>query len=158
MNDIEKVRYLIGTTQHMVVASADSSGKPWISPVFFAPDEQNSLYWVSSKTALHSENIRGRPAVAIAIFGPMPDGDTDGVYIDAMAHELGPGVQLEKAITSLRQRPQPPKFTINNEGDVLGSACWRVYVATPLSIAKRVDAVDAQSGQAITVRKLVKLQ
>ena len=47
---------------------------PHISPVEFVHDDENNLYWVSSKTATHSENIRKRPAPSSRGPGAAPAG------------------------------------------------------------------------------------
>lgn len=74
----------------MVIATANPEGKPWVSPVFYTYDEDFNFYWVSAKSAIHSENIRRNARVAITIFGPAsPDpeeiGKLHGLYIDADA-------------------------------------------------------------------------
>jgi hypothetical protein len=44
-------RAIIGSTLYMVLATADESGRPWASPVYFAADEYRDFYWVSSLKA-----------------------------------------------------------------------------------------------------------
>lgn len=157
MNSIEKVKHLIKKNDHMTIATANESGKPWISPVFFAPDKNFNLYWVSSRNALHSQNVRVRPEVAIVIFGSVPpNGGLDGVYIDAIAKELEDEHEVHLAMAALLERPQPPKFTIRSIIDVIDNAIWRIYKAKPINISKRAD--DVEDGQAITVREMIKIE
>lgn len=157
MEDKETVEYLIKNEHHLTLATADTEGVPWISPVFFVPDEKGQLFWVSSKNAHHSENIRKRSEVSIVIVGKLPAGDMDGVYIEADAFELTDVDEIEKAIEVFSMRSQPTKFTTKGIEDVTGKAAWRVYKAVPKSVSKRADATDEESGQAITVRKAVDL-
>jgi hypothetical protein len=56
-----KARRLIEDTPHLTLATADASGKPWSSPVYFAHDPAFTLYWVSFRQTVHSANIRVRP-------------------------------------------------------------------------------------------------
>lgn len=152
LNSVERARYVVEQGIHMVIATADESGKPWVSPVFYCFDDQYNLYWVSSKNADHSAYIRGRPEVAIVIFGPVPpDNRFDGVYFDARARELESPEEIAEAITVLASRPQPDKFTTRSIDQVTGDAEWRIYRAEPIAIYKRADA--EANGQAITVRE-----
>jgi len=152
-----KARRLIEDTRYMTIATADISGKPWNSPVFFVCDERFTLYWVSFIDAVHSINIRVRPQVAITILGTSPDHYGDGVYIDAEAVELNDVCEAERAIEVLRKRPQETKFTVNSSADVLGTAVWRVYKAIPKEVYKRSDEDVVVEGQYITTRVKVLL-
>ena len=154
MNSLEKAKYIIENNDFMVISTADGMGKPWISPVGFVYDDSYSLYWVSYKEALHSKNIKIRPEVAIVIFGQMPEGDFDGVYIDAEAHELDNEVDIQLGIDLFAaRRPQPSKFVTQSISDVIANAAWRMYKAIPVEISKRSD--DVVNGQAITVREII---
>lgn len=156
MNSAEKAKYIIENNNFMVISTADASGKPWVSPVGFVYDDDYNLYWVSYKDALHSNNIKNRTEIAIVIFGQMPEGDFDGVYIDATAIELDDeselllGTDLFKA-----RRPQSSRFETKSSRDVTDDAPWRMYKATPIEISKRSD--DIANGQAITVREVVEI-
>jgi hypothetical protein len=141
----------------MVVATANKNGKPWISPVFFSYDDKYNLYWVSDKSALHSQNIRLRPESGIVIYGRVtPAEHPVAAYFDATAVELDEINEIDSAIEALAKRQQDEKFVIKSAADVTGSACWRIYKATPKEISVRDDAVDPLTGQAITIRKPVK--
>lgn len=155
MDATQAVKYLVEHSKHMVIATAGASGKPWISPVGFTYDDAYNLYWVSYKGALHSQNIANRPEVAIVIFGPLPSGAFDGVYIDATASELKDEAELQAAIACFARRPQPDKFTTKSSADVTGEAAWRMYKAVPIKISKRSDA--SIGGQAITTREPIEL-
>lgn len=158
MNDSETARYLIQNNKYMTIATADGDGKPWVSPVYFRHDDQFNLYWVSDKDALHSLNIRNRPAVGIVIFGPTPPTDSyDGLYLDCIAQELNDDSEIRAAMMVLNQGKQEDKFMIKSFDDVTGKAAWRIYKATPQEVTKRADAISEQSGQAITIRKAVDL-
>lgn len=147
-----KAQLLIEATRHMTIATANTSGKPWNSPVFFVYDEKFTLYWVSFIDAVHSINIRARPQVAITILGTPPDHYGDGVYIDAEAVELNDVREVERTIQVLRRRPRESKFTVNSPTDVLGAAVWRVYKAIPKEVYKRSDADVLVKDQYITTR------
>jgi len=155
MDDVSKAKYLIANVDYMTIATANSNGKPWVSPVGFIADKRNNLFWVSNQDSVHSKNISNRPEVAIVIVGKLPDGSTDGLYFDATASEITAEDEIEYAIKVLVRRPKDPKFDINSISQVRGTAVWRVYKAIPLSISKRSD--ETKNDQAITVRKPIEL-
>jgi uncharacterized protein YhbP (UPF0306 family) len=158
MGDAEIAKHLIESNEYMTLATADASGKPWVSTVFFTYDKHFNLYWVSAKDAQHSRNVKVRPQVGIVIFGPVPMADgLDGVYFDAEVAELEAEDELEEAITVLHTRPQVSKFTVHTRADVSSPAAWRIYRAAPQEISKRTISIDTVTGQAITVRTLIQL-
>jgi nitroimidazol reductase NimA-like FMN-containing flavoprotein (pyridoxamine 5'-phosphate oxidase superfamily) len=139
---------LLQSQNHMTLATADGAGTPWVSPVFFVQGERLSVYWVSSRTARHSDNIRHRSEVAIVVFVTQPQ--VEAVYLEASAEELEEESEIKLAIDLLQQKPQPDKFTVKEVSDVVGDAAWRIYKATPHAAYLRAD--DTENGQAVTVR------
>lgn len=144
----DRARRLIEDCNHMIIASADEAGNPRVSPVFYAHDEDHALYWVSSKNAHHSANIRVRPAIDLVIFSL--DGGTDALYIEAEAHELSDDAEIAAGTKAMQSRPQAGKFMINSPADVSGDAAWRIYKATPKRRYLREEATE--SGQTVTRR------
>ena len=65
-------RELIDGGRFMALGTADADGRPWVSPVWYAPAEYRELFWVSKPGARHSSNISARPEVAIVIFDARP--------------------------------------------------------------------------------------
>lgn len=83
-------RQIIDDGKYMTLATADETGQPWASPVWFAPSESyDEFYWVSRPDALHSLNIAVRPEISFAIFdSTLPPGETGAVYVAASAAML----------------------------------------------------------------------
>jgi pyridoxine/pyridoxamine 5'-phosphate oxidase len=74
----------------MVLATADGTGRPWSSPVYFAHDGYAQFLWVSAPEAAHSRNIAARPQVGIVFFDShAPIAAGQGVYISATAELVG---------------------------------------------------------------------
>ena len=62
-------RRLIGANLYMTLATADAEGRPWASPVYYAPAAgYRELLWVSEPTQRHSRNLASRSERAIMIF------------------------------------------------------------------------------------------
>jgi hypothetical protein len=61
-------REVLDGNLYMTLATADASGRPWATPVYFTADGTRDFYWVSSPEARHSHNIAARPEVGIVVF------------------------------------------------------------------------------------------
>jgi nitroimidazol reductase NimA-like FMN-containing flavoprotein (pyridoxamine 5'-phosphate oxidase superfamily) len=133
----------------MTLATSGPSGDPWISPVFFVPDDAYDLYWVSGKTARHSRNIRDNPKVAIVVYETTPT--VDAVYIAAHAKELTHPDEVRTAIDIVERREQPPQWRINGLGDVTSSGPWRIYRAAAVTIEVRLPSEEG--GKAVVGRE-----
>jgi uncharacterized protein YhbP (UPF0306 family) len=91
-------RSIIDSNWYMALGTADETGRPWVSPVYYAPTGYTEFYWVSSPEARHSRNVAARPEVSIVIFDSrVPVGAGQGVYMTADAEELT-GDELDRGI------------------------------------------------------------
>jgi hypothetical protein len=91
-------RGIIDDNRYMVLGTSDAEGRPWVSPVYYAPSGYAELYWVSSPEANHSRNLASRPELSIVVFDSrVAVGEGQGVYISALAEELT-GADLERGI------------------------------------------------------------
>jgi hypothetical protein len=97
-------RRIIDENLYMVLGTADGSGRPWATPVYYASSGYREFFWVSSPDATHSRNIAVRPEVGIVIFDSRaPIGTGQGVYMTAAAEEAaGPDVERGVQIFSRR--------------------------------------------------------
>jgi hypothetical protein len=79
---------IIDANLYMVVGTADESGHPWVSPVYYAHVDYREFIWVSRPETLHSRNLVARAQVSIVIFdSSVPIGTGQGVYMAAIAEE-----------------------------------------------------------------------
>ncbi|HEY1571318.1 MAG TPA: pyridoxamine 5'-phosphate oxidase family protein [Pseudonocardiaceae bacterium] len=89
MTDEDTVPRLLAQHRYLVLGTADPSGGPWVSPVFYAADGVRRVVWVSSPDSRHSRNIAARPTVAITIFDTnAPIGRAEALYLEATAGVL----------------------------------------------------------------------
>jgi hypothetical protein len=83
---------MIDSNMYMVLGTADGSGRPWVSPLYFSADGYTEFFWVSSPEATHSRNLALRPQVSVVIFDPqVPIGTGQCVYMAAFAEEVSEG-------------------------------------------------------------------
>ena len=109
----ETVPRLLADNRYLVLGTADTEGRPWVTPVFFAADGGHKVFWVSSVDSRHSHNISARPTVAITIFDShVPVGGAEAVYLEATAgpvsgHAVAEGVDLLNTRLSASDRLGP---------------------------------------------------
>lgn len=149
MDDKARIESVLQANVHMVLSTADKDGTPWVTPVAYTFDTDNSLYWVSSKDSRHSSNVRARKDLAIVIF--MLEPTTDAIYIEAEAQELVNDADISSAIEVIHTRTQPDKFQVTSLAAVSGEAPWRIYKAVPKTMYVREHSIVG--GQAVTVRR-----
>jgi len=123
-----EARAIVDSNRYMTIASADSSGTPWASPVYFTPDGYTDFYWVSSPTSRHSSNIAVRPEVSIVVFdSQVPVGGAQAVYVSATAG-IVPDAELERCSAIYNSRdPQLEGVALK---DMIGPGLFRLYRAT----------------------------
>jgi Pyridoxamine 5'-phosphate oxidase len=82
-------REIVDASLYMVLGTADEEGRPWVSPVYFAPAAYREFFWVSRPKARHSRNLETRRDVSIVVFdSSVPIGSGGGVYMTAVAEQL----------------------------------------------------------------------
>ena len=99
-------RSIIDANAYMTLATADGTGRPWVSPVWFAHAGYGEFFWVSSPEARHSRNLTTRPEVSIVIFDSRaPVGTGQAVYMSTVAEEIR-GVDLDRGIGIFSHRSE----------------------------------------------------
>ena len=125
-----EARQLIDSNLYMVLATADSTGQPWASPVYFAHSGSRDFYWVSQPDATHSVNLRDRREVGIVIFdSTVPISTGRGVYVLGVAREL-PAHETSEGIEIFSRRAVSHGGREWTVDDVSPPARHRLYQAT----------------------------
>lgn len=120
-------RSIVDTNRFMTLATADESGLPWASPVWYAPADYRELYWVSSPEARHSRNLAQRPQLAIVIFDSHEPGGWKALYMSAVAEQL---TDVDGGIEVFSRRSAEQGLPLWTRDDVLSPARHRLYRAT----------------------------
>jgi nitroimidazol reductase NimA-like FMN-containing flavoprotein (pyridoxamine 5'-phosphate oxidase superfamily) len=122
-------RAVIDANHYMTLGTADDSGHPWVTPVWFAPADYREFFWVSSPAARHSRNIAIRSAVSIVIFdSQVPVGSAAAVYMTAVAQELT-GAALERGLEVFARESEAQGLRVWGLADVTAPARHRLYRA-----------------------------
>jgi nitroimidazol reductase NimA-like FMN-containing flavoprotein (pyridoxamine 5'-phosphate oxidase superfamily) len=124
------VRGIVDENAYMTLATADETGRPWPSPVWFAAEGYGDYYWVSTLETRHSRNLRARPELGIVIFDSrVPPGTGQALYMEATARELEGG-ELEAGIevfSRVSEERLGPAWSLE---EVVAPAAHRLYRAT----------------------------
>ena len=123
------VREIVDGNHYLVLGTADPTGIPWTSPVWYAHAGYREFFWVSDPVTRHSRNIAARPDVSMVIFdSSLPPGNAGALYVSGTAEVLiGPDADRSIEIYARRSRDQGLReWTI---GDVEHPARHRLYRA-----------------------------
>ncbi|MEK6848204.1 MAG: pyridoxamine 5'-phosphate oxidase family protein [Nanoarchaeota archaeon] len=124
-SEISKILYI-------TIATSTKDGVPWNSPVYSAFDKDYNFFWASDQNAQHSKNIRENNNVFLVIYdSTVPEGQGEGVYVEAKAYELSDKKDIAHALSRLdgrvNKKPHSPS-------QFLGNMPRRVYKAVPEKI------------------------
>jgi nitroimidazol reductase NimA-like FMN-containing flavoprotein (pyridoxamine 5'-phosphate oxidase superfamily) len=129
-----RARAIIEANAYMTLATADGEGLPWATPVWYAPESDISLLWISRPGARHSVNLARRAELGIAIFDSrQPPGTGEGVYMQATAEEVADD-ELERAVTVFSERSLRHGDGPVGRDDVRAPAEHRLYRATAYEV------------------------
>jgi nitroimidazol reductase NimA-like FMN-containing flavoprotein (pyridoxamine 5'-phosphate oxidase superfamily) len=129
--DLDAVaRAVFAGNRYMVLGTADADGRPWTSPVWYAREGYDELYWVSSPQARHSRNIAARPQISIVVFdSQVPVGSAAAVYMQATAQEVT-GAELDRGMAVFAGEGAAQGLRPWTLADVTAPAKHRLYRAT----------------------------
>ena len=130
MDPEETARRLVASNSYMTLATADADGRPWASPVWYAPTGDGDFLWVSDPESRHSHNLAARPEVAIVIFdSTVPVGAAEALYCDAVAEQLS-GAAFGEGIAAFSRHSEAGGAEAWGPEEVSAPARLRLYRAT----------------------------
>ena len=123
-------RDVIDSNSFMTLGTADASGLPCVSPVWFATADYREFFWVSRPERRHSRNLAERPQVSIVVFNSqVPINSGEAVYMSAVVDQPE-GSELDRGLEILSDRSEAQGERRWTRADVEGSATLRLYRAT----------------------------
>ena len=123
---------IVSGNEYVVLATADEQGVPWATPVWFATEDFDELFWVSRPDARHSTNLAVRPELALTVFDSrQPAGTGRGVYLSAIG-ALVPEHDLDRAVGVFSGASQRAGAGTWSRSDVTGEARHRLYHAVAI--------------------------
>jgi nitroimidazol reductase NimA-like FMN-containing flavoprotein (pyridoxamine 5'-phosphate oxidase superfamily) len=130
---LAQAHHILQTERFCTLATVDSAGFPWASPLLYSYDAGLTLYWSSAIASRHSVNLQetqGRCAVTIFDSHASP-GEIAGLFLTGTG-ELVPENQVAQAMEHLfdRMDQRPDRTAI----DYLGDSPRRFYQFQPSEI------------------------
>jgi nitroimidazol reductase NimA-like FMN-containing flavoprotein (pyridoxamine 5'-phosphate oxidase superfamily) len=126
---VQVTRAIVDSNRYLTLGTADASGQPWVSPVWYAATGYQEFFWVSSPDARHSRNLADRPQVAIVIFDSHQAGGWNALYMSAVGEEL---LDVDAGVAVFSQASEAQGLRPWTRADVLPPARHRLYRATVL--------------------------
>ena len=126
---VAHARAVLDGNLYLTLGTADADGRPWTSPVYFAPAGDREFLWASEVGARHSRHLAERPAVSLVVFdSTVAPYHGRAVYAVGEAREVS-GADLDQALASY-PRPSTVGVAAVTRADVSGSSAYRLYRAT----------------------------
>ena len=123
-------RAVLDDNSYMTLATADESGVPWASPVWFATEDYHQLYWLSAPSTRHSRNLAVRPELSIVVFdSTVQPLSGQAVYMMATAKQV-PEADLEPGLDVYSRVSVRRGLKEYGTQSVTGDARLRLYCAT----------------------------
>ena len=122
-------RAVLDGTCYAVLATANAEGIPWATPVWFAHDGLDRLYWLSWPGSRHSQLIARRPEIALTVFdsNAVPNQGT-AFYATARARQC-PDEQLDDGLRIVNRRSLSQGIGEFARERITGESRLRLYVA-----------------------------
>jgi hypothetical protein len=141
-DDLDRIaRDVIDANSYMTIATADDSGLPWPSPVWYAHAGYQEFFWVSSTEARHSRNLAARPEAGIVIYDShVPAGTAQAVYMSVAAAEAAAG-EFGRGLDVYSTRSLALGLRRWTADDVRAPAALRLYRASVTELFV-MDGVD----------------
>ncbi len=140
-------RTVLDDTCYAVLATADGDGVPWATPVWFAHDDLDRVYWLSWPGSRHSQLIEARAEIALTVFdtSAVPNEGT-AFYATARARQC-PDEDLANGLEVLNRRARGHGIAEITAERVTGDSRLRVYVAaiTEAWVLDQDSAVDQRA-------------
>lgn len=121
---------IVDGNSYMTLATADAAGRPWATPVWYAPASYREYFWVSRPGARHSRNIAVRPEIGAVIFdSTVPIGSGQAVYMAAVAEQVTGDGEVARGMAVFSERSLAQGGRAWTPDDVGSSGHLRLYRA-----------------------------
>jgi nitroimidazol reductase NimA-like FMN-containing flavoprotein (pyridoxamine 5'-phosphate oxidase superfamily) len=102
-----KAREIIDNNLYLVLGTSSQDNVPWVTPLFFAVDDELRFFFLTGRDTRHSVNIQNNPGVSLVIYDSQATPEAaDGVYVEGTASIIGL-LHLPHAIACLYRKRFP---------------------------------------------------
>ena len=122
-------RTVLDRTTYAVLATADADGTPWATPVWFAHDDLDRLFWLSCPGSRHSLLIDKRPEVALTVFDSTAVPNEGTAFYAAARARRCPDEVIDAGLSVMNRRLRTQGLADVVRERITGTARLRLYVA-----------------------------
>lgn len=96
----QNIHTYLNEAKMMQLATATPDGAPWVCNVWFAADDDFSLYWISSTTRRHSRELadNSRVAASICLVRDPSESARGALQIEGDAKQITNPLEIAKAL------------------------------------------------------------
>jgi nitroimidazol reductase NimA-like FMN-containing flavoprotein (pyridoxamine 5'-phosphate oxidase superfamily) len=140
-------RTVLDQTTYAVLATADTDGTPWATPVWFAHDGLDRLYWLSWPGSRHSQLIEQRADIALTVFDSRTAPNQGAAFYATARARQCPDAQLDAGLEVVNRRLSQQDAGGFTRERVTGESRLRLYVAeiTDAWVLDQDAAVDQRA-------------
>lgn len=150
----DKLRAITKQINYATLATVTATGEPWNTPVYFASDDELTIYWGSHVNSQHSKNVRENGQAFIVIYNStVLPGTGEGVYIKARCEMIEDPADIARAYELIQKRRLPIPYW--DMSAIEGGNSIGLFRATPEKIWMN-DGSEVD-GTYIDIRKEVEL-
>ncbi|MDE9364794.1 pyridoxamine 5'-phosphate oxidase family protein [Luteipulveratus sp. YIM 133132] len=122
-------RQILASTSYVVLATADADGSPWATPVWFAAEGLDRLFWVSWPGSRHSLLVEQRPQIALTVFDSTVVPNNGAAFYATARAQQCPDDQLDHGLEVLNRRSLAQNLGGFTRERLTAAARLRLYVA-----------------------------
>ena len=127
-------RAVIDANLYLVLGTVDEAGRPWTSPVYFAPAGDRVFHWMSATESRHSRHVAERPEVSLVVFdSTVRPGHGRAVYGQGVARVLADD-EVDAALETYPRRENGGGARVYSRDEVTAPSEFRMYVAALSSL------------------------
>lgn len=127
-------RAILAHNAYLTLATADTGGAPWASPVWFAARGLDLFVWASKPGARHSRNLAENPRVSLVMFdSSAAPGEGSAVYVAATARAVEEG-DVDETLAIYNERSLQRGLDAWGRHQLSGQARHRLYSATTIEM------------------------
>jgi uncharacterized protein YhbP (UPF0306 family) len=105
MHDIGEVAAFLQSQSTMTLATVDEAGAPRATPLFYYTGDDLNLYWVSSPSGAHSQDVLRTSAASAAIYAATEEWkEIRGVQMNGTVHVIGDAKERTRLLKKYSER------------------------------------------------------
>ena len=149
IDKVEEAKGVIKNNIYLTLGTVNEDLSGWVTPLFFACDDDYNFFWISPKDSLHSKNnLRNKNSTIVIFDSRAPKWTGKGVWVRVSVEEIMNPADIRIGLKYIFDRLEEPVWSLEK---VRGKASYRVYKATPekfwITSDKKVngETVDARA-------------